>query len=56
MKCKNIKNLLNFKIIFTNFVILISWESTPDSPRQIDQIINPESDVYAIPSLEGNKH
>ena len=43
-------------MVVTILIILNSWESTPDSPRQIDQIINPESDVYAIPSHEGNLH
>ena len=31
------------------------WENTPpDSPRQLDmQAINPEADIYAVPSREG---
>lgn len=34
------------------------WENTPpDSPRQLDlQAINPEADVYAIPSQEENRY
>jgi hypothetical protein len=36
-------------------VLLNRWENTPpDSPRQLDlQTLNPEADVYAIASQEG---
>lgn len=41
----------------TKQILSSRWENTPpDSPRQLDlHTINPESDVYALPSQDGEK-